>query len=323
MDAQETHPGEEVKRLQRCISDLISMMALPALWSGGDPSQIGRTLIDGLQRMLHLKLIYVQLKDLLGEVAIELARVAQSPAPATQPGEVGAQLNRLLGDDPQKWPSRIQGRFGDRNLSIVPLRLGLHGEIGMLVAGAERSDFPGQTEELLLRVAANQAVIALHEARLRNEQKRLADELDQRVAQRTRELAAANQQLQLQVGLLQLIPVAAWTIRPNGTPDFVNQKWLEYTGQSLEYVLSRPEAWMTAVHPDDRESACHSFLGRDTLRAGFCDGNSLSPGSGRSLSLASQSGRRAVRCGRDNHQVCRHIHRHRRPQTVPAGITED
>ena len=216
------------------------MMALPALWSGGDPSQIGRTLIDVLQRMLHLQLIYVQLKDPLGEVTLELARVAQTSAPASQPREVGAQLNRLLGDDPQKWPSRIQGRFGDRNLSIVPLRLGLHGEIGMLVAGAERSDFPGQTEELLLRVAANQAVIALHEARLRSEQKRLADELDQRVAQRTRELAAANQQLQLQVGLLQLIPVAAWTIRPDGTPDFVNQKWLEYTGQRSNMFCRGP-----------------------------------------------------------------------------------
>ena len=112
MDAREKHPGEEVKRLQRCISDLISMMALPALWSGGDPSQIGRTLIDGLQSMLHPTLIYVQLKDLLGEVTIELARVAQSSALDIQPGEVGAQLNRLLGDDPQKWPSRIQGRFG-------------------------------------------------------------------------------------------------------------------------------------------------------------------------------------------------------------------
>ena len=166
--------------MQRCISDLISLMALPALWSGGDPSHIGRTLIDGLQSMLHPTLIYLQLKDPLGEGAVELARVAQSLAPNIQPGEVGAQLNRLLGDDPQKWPSRIQRCFGDRNLSIVPLRLGLHGEIGMLVAGAERSDFPGQTEKLLLRVAANQAVIALHEARLRSEQKRLADELDQR-----------------------------------------------------------------------------------------------------------------------------------------------
>ncbi len=259
MDTTETHPGEQVKRLQRCISDLISMMALPALWSGGDPSHIGRTLIDGLQSMLHPALIYLQLKDPLGDGTIELARVAQSSAPDIQPGEVGAQLNRLLGDDPQNLPSRMQGRWGDRNLSIVPLRLGLHGEIGMLVAGAERSDFPGQTEELLLRVAANQTVMALHQAWLHKEQERLADELDQRVAQRTRELAAANQQLQLQVGLLQLIPVAAWTIRPNGTPDFVNDKWLEYTGQALEYVLSRPEAWMTAVHPDDREDACAAF----------------------------------------------------------------
>ena len=259
MDGQEKHPGERVKQLERCISDLISMMALPALWTGGEPSQIGRTLIDVLQRMLHLELIYVQLKDPPGEVTVELARMAHFSAAAAQPGEVGAQLNRLLGDDPQKWPTRIQGRFGDRNLSIVPLRLGLHGEIGMLVAGAERSDFPGQTEGLLLRVGANQAVIALHEARLRNEQKRLAEELDQRVAQRTRELAAANRQLQLQVGLLQLIPVAAWTIRPDGTPEFVNHKWLEYTGQALEHVLSRHEGWMTAVHPDDRETASTVF----------------------------------------------------------------
>jgi PAS domain S-box-containing protein len=266
MEVQEKHPGEQVKHLERCINDLISMTALPALWTGGAPSQIGRTLIDVLQRMLDLQLIYVQLKDPLGEVTLELARVAQTSVPATQPREVRAQLNRLLGDDPQKWPSRIQGRFGDRNLSIVPLRIGLHGEIGMLVAGAERSDFPGQIEELLLRVAANHALIALHEARLRTRQKQLADELDQRVAQRTSELAAANHKLQLQVGLLQAIPVAAWTIRPDGTPDFVNQKWLEYTGQSLDYVVSEPEAWLTAVHPDDRDIASTSFW--EGIRAG-------------------------------------------------------
>src|ERR1700689_963703 len=116
MDAQEKHPGEQVKHLEGCINDLISLMAVPALWTGGDPSQIGRTLIDVLQRMLHLQLIYVQLKDPLGEVTLELARVAQTSVPATQPREVGAQLNRLFGNDPQKCPSRIQGRFGDRNL---------------------------------------------------------------------------------------------------------------------------------------------------------------------------------------------------------------
>jgi PAS domain S-box-containing protein len=196
MDAQEEHPAEEVKRLQRCMNDLISMMALPALWSGGDPSQIARTLIDVLQRLLHLDLIYVQLNDPTGDAPIEMARGAQIPARVSDPNEIGAELLRSLGDDSQKWPPRAVCRLGDKDLSIVPVRLGLGGELDMLVAGAERSDFPGQTEELLLRTAANHAAMALHEARLRNEQKRLADELDQRVAHQTMELAAADRQFQ-------------------------------------------------------------------------------------------------------------------------------
>jgi PAS domain S-box-containing protein len=259
MEQQDKHPVEEVKRLQRCMNDLVSLLALPALWTGGDPSQIARTLVDVLQRLLHLDFIYVQLKCLSGDAPVELARVAQSAVTASQVREIGGELHRLLGDDPQKWPSHARHGFKGKNLCIVPLRLGLQGEIGTVVAGAERADFPGQTEELLLRVAANQAVLSLQEARLLGEQKRLANELDQRVAQRTAELAATNEQLKLQVGLLRLIPVAAWTIQPDGTPDFINQNWLEDTGQSVDYVLSEPEAWMAAVHPDDREAASTNF----------------------------------------------------------------
>jgi PAS domain S-box-containing protein len=65
--------------------------------------------------------------------------------------------------------------------------------------------------------------------------------------------------LQLQAGLLQRLPVSAWTLTPDGTPDFVNQVWLEFSGQTLEFIRSRPEAWMTAIHPDDRETAARSF----------------------------------------------------------------
>ena len=59
--------------------------------------------------------------------------------------------------------------------------------------------------------------------------------------------------------LLQLLPVSAWTLKPDGTPDFVNRVWLEFAGQSLDFVRSHPEAWMTAVHPEDRERAAKSF----------------------------------------------------------------
>ena len=73
------------------------------------------------------------------------------------------------------------------------------------------------------------------------------------------ENAALYTDLQLQVGLLQHLPVSAWTLQPDGTPDFVNQVWLEFAGQTRGFVRSHPEAWMTAIHPEDRESAAKSF----------------------------------------------------------------
>jgi PAS domain S-box-containing protein len=73
------------------------------------------------------------------------------------------------------------------------------------------------------------------------------------------ENAALYTDLQLQVGLLQHLPVSAWTLKPDGTPDFVNQVWLEFAGQTADFVRSHPEAWMTAVHPEDRETALRAF----------------------------------------------------------------
>jgi len=80
------------------------------------------------------------------------------------------------------------------------------------------------------------------------------------------ENAALYTDLQLQVGVLQHLPVSAWTLDPSGTPDFVNQVWLEYSGQTAEFVGSSPEAWMTAVHPEDRDAASRAFW--DGVRSG-------------------------------------------------------
>ena len=80
------------------------------------------------------------------------------------------------------------------------------------------------------------------------------------------ENAALYTELQIKVGLLQLLPVSAWTLRPDGTPDFVNQVWLEFAGQTPDFVRSHAEAWMNAVHPDDREMAIKSFW--DGVRSG-------------------------------------------------------
>jgi PAS domain S-box-containing protein len=269
MDVQPKLASGEVKHLQRCINDLISLLALPAIWSGGDPSQVLHVLLDALMRMLRLDLVSVRLTDLVGGAPVEIVRLAELRGPMPSAHEICEALSQCLKNDSRKWPPLLRNLMGEGDVSIVSLPLGLHGELGVMVVAAEREDFPRQTEALLLNVAANQACIGLQEARLRSQQKRIADELDQRVAQRTAELAAANAELQLQVGMLQHLPVSAWTLKPDGTPDFVNQVWLEYSGQTLDFVRSHPEAWMTALHPEDRETASRSFWDGVSSGQGF------------------------------------------------------
>jgi PAS domain S-box-containing protein len=199
MDAQPRDSAAEIKRLQRCVNDLISVLALPAVWSGGEPSEIVHTLLDALLRMLQLDLVYLRSKETNGQTPIEMVRFAQSQKHIAQPHEIGEALRPWLGAAPQEWPSLMRNPWGGQDLSIVPLGLGLQGEIGVIIAGSEREDFPQQTERLILSVAANQASIGLQEARLRSEQKRVASELDRRVAQRTTELAAANEELRKEI----------------------------------------------------------------------------------------------------------------------------
>jgi PAS domain S-box-containing protein len=73
------------------------------------------------------------------------------------------------------------------------------------------------------------------------------------------ENTSAVNELRLRVNMLQHIPVAAWSVMPDGTPDIVNQLWFEYTGQTADYVNSDPEAWMSIIHPEDRESASRIY----------------------------------------------------------------
>lgn len=179
------------------INDLHCIVALPAAWSGGTPSQIVGTSLDVLRDMLRLDFIYARLKDPTGQAPIEMARVDPSGRLlATQVGEV---LKRCLGDDAAVWPARTTSRLGERDVSIATLKPGLQGEVGVVAAGSRRSDFPAQTERLLLSVAANQVIAGLQDAGRLSEQKRIARELDQRVARRTAELAAANDGLRTEI----------------------------------------------------------------------------------------------------------------------------
>src|SRR5262245_54116695 len=51
--------------------------------------------------------------------------------------------------------------------------------------------------------------------------------------------------------IIDTIPTAAWTTRPDGYCDFTNQVWLDYAGMSAEQVQGW--GWAEAIHPDDRQ----------------------------------------------------------------------
>src|ERR1700756_2675848 len=51
--------------------------------------------------------------------------------------------------------------------------------------------------------------------------------------------------------IVNTIPTTAWTARPDGYCDFLNQGWLDYTGMTAEQAQGW--GWAEAIHPDDRK----------------------------------------------------------------------
>src|SRR5271170_5401491 len=118
MEVQPTDHTEEIKHLQRCVNDLVSALALPAMWSGGEPSQIVHTLLDALLRMLQLDLVYVRLKDSGGQAPIEVVRFAHWQEQTAQPHPIGEVFKHWLGADPQERHPLIRDPIGGRDISI-------------------------------------------------------------------------------------------------------------------------------------------------------------------------------------------------------------
>jgi len=199
MAAEPESPAEEVRQLRRCINDLVSVLALPATWTGGAPSQIVGNSLDALLNMLSLDFIYARLRASTETGFTEIVRVGSTWESEPRPDEIGVKLQPWLENESEKMPVVVRNLFGKPTITLVPFQLGMYADIGVIVAGSQRTDFPQQTERLVLNIGANQAAIGLQESGLLSAQKRVASELDQRVAQRTAELAASNEELRKEI----------------------------------------------------------------------------------------------------------------------------
>jgi PAS domain S-box-containing protein len=104
---------------------------------------------------------------------------------------------------------------------------------------------------------------------------RLNNELGQKVDERTRELSTANRALKSEVAerklaveavkqaedrvrvIINTIPTMAWSLRSDGVLDFLNQRWRDYTGLSLEEATQEPTR---TVHPEDLSRALKKWI---------------------------------------------------------------
>jgi PAS domain S-box-containing protein len=250
------HPAAEIERLNRCIEDLVGLVALPASWVGAGPAAIAGSLLDAVRGILALDLIFVRLDPSSDRGPVEMAWATPEQRLPPRAHTIGTMLELVLGDDPRAWPPVARARVGQEELSIVPLAIGLQAELGILVAGSTRPDFPSESERLLLTVAKNQAVMALQDARLLADQKRIAESLERRMAQRTAELAAANEERRQSEtifrGIVDTTPECVKLIAPDGTLLLVNAAGAAMGGApSPEAVIGGN--FFDFVAPEDRE----------------------------------------------------------------------
>ena len=203
METRSSRPGEqrapvdpsgEIRRLQGCISDLISVQALSAIWTGHEASRILSILLEAMLGMLKLDFAYARAID-TPDGTIEVLRVRDQRPSEIDPRTVGQTLEGWLRDDEPLRPMVVRNPIRDGQLSIAPLRLGTQVDTGLLVVGWERAEAPTTIEMLLLRAAANQVTIALHESNLAARQRRTTQELEQRVAERTAQLMRLQEDL--------------------------------------------------------------------------------------------------------------------------------
>jgi PAS domain S-box-containing protein len=138
-----------------------------------------------------------------------------------------------------------------------------------------------QTHQLaVLRRRGNWEVVETPELReAKAEVNRLNKELEQRVVERTSELAATNEALQREIArrrqaedgirlIIDTIPVMAWSLTPDGIVDFLNQRWLDYAGLSFEQYVADPSG---PVHPSDFPRALEYGRAQMALGEGYDD----------------------------------------------------
>jgi formate hydrogenlyase transcriptional activator len=278
MEAEAPNKISEIQRFRRGINDLVGVLSLPAIWLGGEGSLVGPTLLDALVRMLRLDFAYMRVSESGGTPPFEWARFGDGIERATSAHHLGEALRRYLAEGAET-AGRVANPLAEGTVSIAVFRLGLLDRVGQLAAVSRRSDFPTDIERLVLQVATNQAGIALQERRNVRQLRLAAEKLEQRVAERTERLAAANETLRREAAehersekalretedrlrrMADSIAEVVWImdLEPEERVVYTSPSFERVWGLPLEDLYRNPRLWTESIHPEDRERVGATF----------------------------------------------------------------
>ena len=185
--------ADENLRLRAALRDLVALSAIPAGWIGIEPGTIAAGLADILAGSLGFDFAFVRLRDPTGGATVD---VSGGSATRDFSNWLQAQLS-VLDDSLRKQaiPNVIGFDDGGKSFRGIVIPIGFNAHAGLVVVGSERSDFPTETDRMLISVAANHAATAFRGATLTREWRRTEeelrkarDELEMKVMERTAEL---------------------------------------------------------------------------------------------------------------------------------------
>src|SRR5947207_8852968 len=105
------------------MTDLVSVLALPVIWTRSTPDEIVHTLAKALCCVLALDLVYISLESASDGVAVEDALISSDLEMSNTASEIGGHLSALFGDQRQHWPAITHARLRSKVLAFTTIQL--------------------------------------------------------------------------------------------------------------------------------------------------------------------------------------------------------
>jgi PAS domain S-box-containing protein len=152
----------------------------------------------------------------------------------------------------QRYPiRRPDGSFEDRWWSPLNMPvLGAGGEVRYLIHWVE------DVTDLWRIKEESRAAIAVRERELQVRDSKIEAEayLRNEAIEANRRLTESETRLRL---LTVALPQIIWTASPDGTREYVNERWTDWTGLPVSHALG--DSWAQVIHPEDRDATTRAW----------------------------------------------------------------